>query len=275
MPSRITAMSYNVRYDNPRDGENVWSRRRDQVASVIRFHGPDVVGLQEAYRTQVEDIEDRLGQFEWLIAGRSEDEHEEGVPAGELAAIGYDTDRFNLESEGTFWLSETPSEPGSVGWDAMLPRLVRHVGLREHGTGIELRHFNTHFDHNGETARLESARLLSDRVDEYAPNAPVLVTGDFNCRAGSPPYEHLTGRDKSSPGRTLRDTHETTRRRHHGPETTMTDFHNLIPDKKIDHVLATTDVEVVQHGIPADSFEDGTYPSDHLPVVVELSLPEH
>ena len=269
MASKITVMSYNIRYDNPKDGDNAWSRRRDWVASVIRFHRPDVVGLQEAYRTQVEDLRQRLDRFEWLDAGR-----DDGAKAGELAAIGFDRERFNLESEATHWLSETPAEPGSVGWDAMLPRLVRHVRLREHTTGVELHHFNTHFDHDGETARLESARLLRDRIDESAPNAPVVVTGDFNCRAGTDPYLHLTDRDKASPGRTLRDTHRTARRRHHGPTTTMTDFHNLIPEKKIDHVLTTTDTEVVQHGVCADSFDDGTYPSDHLPLVVELSVPE-
>lgn len=269
MASHITAMSYNVRYDNPSDDEHTWSRRRDWVANVIRFHHPDVVGLQEAYRTQLEDLRNRLGEFEWLAAGR-----EEGETAGELAAVGFDRERFNLEAEGTFWLSETPAEAGSVGWDAMLPRLARHVRLREHDTGVELLHVNTHFDHDGETARRESATLLCDRVDALAPNVPVVVTADLNCRAGSKPYEVLTGRDKASPGRALRDTHRTARRRHHGPETTMTDFQNLIPGKKIDHVLTTTDVEVVQHGVPSDSFEDGTYPSDHLPVVVELSIPE-
>lgn len=269
MASNISVLSYNVRYDNPQDEECAWSRRRDWVASVIRFHRPDIVGLQEAYRTQVEDLSDRLERFEWLVAGRGMD-----AVAGELAAIGFDRRRFNLESDGTFWLSETPQEPGSVGWDAMLPRLVRHARLREHETDVELHHFNTHFDHDGAESRLESAKLLRDRIDDLAPNAHVVVTGDLNCRPDTDPYDHLTGRDKASPGRTLRDTHRTTRRGHHGPETTMTDFYNLIPGKKIDHVLTTTDVEVVQHGVCADSFDDGTFASDHLPVFAELSVPE-
>lgn len=269
MASELTVVSYNVRYDNPSDGRRAWSRRRNRVASVIRFHRPDVVGLQEAYHSQVEDLRDRLERFEWLAVGR-----DDGAVAGELAAIGFDRSRYNLEDAETFWLSETPDEPGSVGWDAMLPRLVHHVRLREHDTDVEFHHYNTHFDHGGERARTESARLLRDRIDEGAPNAPVVVTGDLNCRVGTEPYRLLTDRDKSSPGRTLRDTHRTARRGHHGPGTTMTDFHNLIPDKKIDYVLATTDVEVIQHGVAADSFGDGVYPSDHLPVVVQLSVPE-
>lgn len=262
-------MSYNVRYDNPNDGEHAWRTRRDDVASVIRFHRPDLVGLQEALHDQLEDVRDRLPRFEWLSAGRAAAEN-----AGEYAAIGYDRDRFNLETEDSFWLSETPSEPGSVGWDAMLPRLVRVVKLRERTTDVEFHHFNTHFDHAGETARLESARLLRDRIDDRATDGPVIVTGDLNCRRTASPYRHLTERSQSSPGRTLRDAHRVSRRPHHGPDTSVTDFHNLVPDKKIDHVLVTTDVEVILHGTCSDTYGDGRYPSDHLPIVTRLSLPE-
>ncbi|MFB6129884.1 MAG: endonuclease/exonuclease/phosphatase family protein [Salinigranum sp.] len=269
MPSRITVMTYNVRYDNPNDGEYVWHRRRDEVASVVRFHHPDLVGLQEASPDQLEDMRDRLPEFEWLVAGRPSVEN-----AGEYPAIGYDRARFNLESDDTFWLSETPDVPGSLGWDAMLPRLVKYVRLRERDTGVQLYHFNTHFDHAGETARLESAHLLRDRIDDVAVDLPLVLTGDFNSRQGSPPYRYLTERDKSSPGRTLVDTHRVTQQRHHGPGTTMTDFRNLIPDKKIDYVFVTDDVEVVGHGVCADSFDNGIFPSDHLPVRVELLFPE-
>ncbi|PSP55612.1 endonuclease [Halobacteriales archaeon QS_1_67_19] len=269
MPSELRVMSYNVRYDNPNDGDDVWRNRREQVASTIRFHCPDVVGLQEALQAQTRDLDDRLPEYEWLSAGRPDVEN-----AGEYAAIGYQTDRFNLEDEGTFWLSETPDDAGSVGWDAMLPRLVRRAELRERDTGVTLHHYNTHFDHDGEQARLESAKLLLDRIDERVPDDPVIVTGDFNCREGSPPYEHLTGRDKASAGRSLFDTHTYAKHRHHGPTTSMTDFNNLIPDKKIDHVFVTGDVEVILHGVLSDTYGNGRYPSDHLPVVANVSLPE-
>jgi endonuclease/exonuclease/phosphatase family metal-dependent hydrolase len=263
-------MSYNIRYDNPEESTHPWRKRRDQVASVIRFHEPDVVGLQEALHDQLEDLRERLPEYEWLSAGREEPEC-----AGEYAAIGFRRDRFNLEAEGTMWLSETPEETASVGWDAQLPRLVRHVRLREETSDVEFYVFNTHFDHYGETARIESASLLLERVDDLAANEPVVVTGDFNCLAGSPPYELLTSREKRSAGRTLRDTHQVGRRGHHGPTTTVTDFRNLVPERKIDHVFVSTDVESVGHGVCSDCFGDGAYPSDHLPVLVDLSLPEN
>ena len=269
MSFSLTVMSFNVRYDNPKESTHAWRRRRDEVASVIRFHGPDVIGLQEALHDQLDDLAERLPNYEWLSAGREEPEC-----AGEYAAIGYDRERFNLEADGTTWLSET-REPASVGWDAQLPRLVRHARLREEATDVEFYLFNTHFDHYGETARLESAKLLLECVDDLARNEPVIVTGDLNCLTGSPPYELLTGRDKRSAGRTLRDTHQSSRHPHHGPSSTVTDFRNLVPDRKIDYVLVSSDVEPVLHGVCADVFANGKYPSDHLPILVELSLPEY
>lgn len=262
-------MSFNVRYDNPNDDARAWRRRRDDVASVLRFHGPDLVGLQEALHGQVDDLADRLPGYEWLRAGRRDVES-----AGEYAAVGYDRDRFNLEADGTTWLSESPSDPGSVGWDAQLPRVLRHARLREERTDAEFYLFNTHFDHYGETARLESAKLLLDRIDDLAANEPVIVTGDFNCRSSARPYELLTGREKRDAGRTIRDAHRAARHPHHGPSTTVTDFRNLVPDRKIDHVFVSSDVEPILHGVCADTFANGRYPSDHLPVVVELALPE-
>ena len=270
MPFRLSAMSYNVRYDNPEENAHPWRHRRDDVASVLRFHAPDVVGLQEALHDQLEDLRSRLPGYEWLSAGRRRPEC-----AGEYAAIGYDRDRFNLEGEGTIWLSETPNEAGSVGWDAQLPRLVRHVRLRDESTDVEFYLFNTHFDHYGETARRESADLLLDRIDDLAANEPVVVTGDFNSLASSATYERLSGRDKRSEGRALRDSHQIARRGHHGPATTVTDFRNLVPDRKIDHVFVSSGVEPILHGVCSDTFGNGTYPSDHLPVLVELSLPEN
>lgn len=269
MPSEIRAMTYNIRYDNPNDGENIWRWRRDHVASVIRFHKPDLVGLQEALHEQLEDLRERLPSYQWVSAGR-----EDGEYAGEYCAIGYDKERFNLEDQSTFWLSEAPSKPGSIGWDATLPRIVTYARLRERTTGVELSHFNTHLDHDGERARAESAKLLLTKIDELAPDTPAVLTGDFNTLESDEPYEILTGRDRSSTGRTILDTHQAAKHIHHGPTSTFNDFEELVPGKKIDYVFVTSDVEVIQHGACSDTYEDGQYPSDHLPVVVDLSLPE-
>ncbi|WP_232686169.1 endonuclease/exonuclease/phosphatase family protein [Halobacterium zhouii] len=259
-PPSLTVLTYNVRYANPNDAEQVWENRRDDVASCIRFHRPQLVGLQEAAPEQVRDLSERLPAFEWLTGGRSESEN-----AGEYVAIGYDADYLDAESEDEFWLSETPSEPGSRGWDAMLPRLVRYSRFRDRRTDDVFYHFNTHFDHRGETARLESARLLRDRIDDVAAETPFVVTGDFNARPSTDVYRTLTAEREH--GRALVDAHYRSDIPHHGPLTTMTDFHDLVPEKKIDYVFVSEELDVNVHGTCSDLDEEGQYPSDHLPIL--------
>lgn len=266
MSANLRAMTYNVRYDNPNDGEHAWPNRREHVANTIRFQRPDLIGLQEARPGQLADLRDLLGGFEWLEAGRSDGGH-----PGEYTVVGFDADRFDLLDDGTFWLSETPDEP-SVGWDADLPRLARHVRLHDGRTDRELVHVNTHFDHRGERARRKSAGILRRRSDDLAPEGPLVLTADLNARPESEPYQVLV--DGERPGRTHVDTHEVSTHPHHGPRTTMTDFHNLIPDKRIDYVFGTGDLDVVQHTVCSDTYNNGAYPSDHLPVVADLAVPE-
>ena len=266
-PPTVAVMTYNVCYANPNDGKWVWERRRDGVASVIRFHDPDIIGLQEAAPNQVADLRERLPSYTWLSAGREND-----GTAGEFVAVGYDDDCFELEGDGTFWLSENPDEPGTAGWDAQFPRLIRHVRLRHRESDTVLYHFNTHFDHSGTESRKKSAELLREHVAEVAPDVPVIVTGDFNSRPSTDVYSYLTAEDEN--GRTLVDAHEAAAQPHHGPETTMTDFQNLVPEKKIDYVFTTEDVDVGIHGIVSETVEEDVYPSDHLPIVAQLSLPE-
>lgn len=268
LASQTRIMTYNVRYQNPDDGENTWDHRREQVATTIRFHLPDVVGLQEACPSQLDDLRELLPAFTWLDAGRPNDEI-----YGEYTPIGYHRERFTLESEGSFYLSETPDTPGR-GWDAALPRLVKYARFRDRTTNSEFVHVNTHFDHRGVEARAKSAAMVRDRIDDIAADRPVVLTGDLNCRPGTEPYRLLTDRATDGTGRTLRDAATIAENPLHGPSTSMSDFNNLIPDKQIDHVLVTPEIDVRQHGTCSDMYDNGRFPSDHLPVIADLSLPE-
>ena len=154
---------------------------------MIRFHGADVVGLQEALRGQITDLEAALPQFGWFGSGRVADR------GGEHSAVLFRKDRLEVLAESTFWLSETPAVAGSRSWDAALPRIVTWAKLRDRRDGTAFHLFNTHFDHLGEAARRESARLLLRKIAEIAgPDGPVLVTGDFNTTPDSEPYRILT-----------------------------------------------------------------------------------
>lgn len=48
-------------------------------------------------------------------------------------------------------------------------------------------------------------------------------------------------------------------------------FRAIEPGRRIDFVLARGGVRMRQHGILSDTF-DGRFPSDHLPVIAEITL---
>ncbi|MFC7141057.1 endonuclease/exonuclease/phosphatase family protein [Halosimplex aquaticum] len=260
----VRVLTYNVRRDVASDGEFDWAARRDAVASTLRFHRPDVIGLQEPLAHQYADVRDALPAYEWVGQSRNADDGD-----GEFCPVGYRRDRFERVDAGTFWLSPTPEEPGSVGWDAAYPRIATWVRLEYRRSGERLLYANTHLDHESARARAEGAELLRERVQEQRENDEALVVGgDLNCLAGDEPHRALAGPDEESP---LVDAREASPHPPHGPSTTRTDFEGLLPDRQIDHVFVAG-CDVAGYGVAADVMGDGWFPSDHLPVVVDLEL---
>lgn len=260
-PPALRVMTFNIRYDAPNDGRNVWDNRKDMAASMIRFHQADVIGLQEALKGQIDDLQDRLPDFSWLGVGRAD-----GKEAGEFSPIFYRTSRLELLEHDTFWLSETPEIPGSKSWDAAIERVATWAIFLDRSTEEEVFILNTHFDHIGRQARLESARVIVDRLPALASGRPVVVMGDFNVPPKTQPYEVLTSG-------TLRDAMRVSEHPHHGPASTWNDFEAVVPGHRIDYVFVDERFRVLRHGILSDSW-DGRFPSDHLPVLAEIvSLP--
>ncbi|WP_435096677.1 endonuclease/exonuclease/phosphatase family protein [Halarchaeum sp. P4] len=252
----VRVMTYNVRVDTPEDGANVWRHRRDAVASTVRYHAPDVLGLQEPLAAQLEDLRERLPAYRFVGQSRASAE-----AAGEYVPIGYRPERFELRNHDTFWLSETPDIEGSVGWDATHPRVCTRATLRERASGEVVVVFCVHLDHKGRTARRNGAELVRERA-VGVPNGRVVVLGDFNCEAGDPPYERLTSSFRDARACATHD---------HGPNTSRTDFRSLIADWTIDHVFVDDAWTVKGRAACSDQYDDGRYPSDHLPVVVDLA----
>jgi endonuclease/exonuclease/phosphatase family metal-dependent hydrolase len=264
----IRVMTFNIRYDEPRDKENAWPNRKELVASMIRFHQADLVGVQEAFERQLRDLEKLLPDYAWVGVGR-----DDGKAAGEFSAVIYRKARFSRLESSTFWLSETPDVP-SKGWDADYPRIVTWARLKDTTTGKLFFHFNTHFDHRGVRAREESARLLLMRINTIAGQLPVVVTGDFNFNESSRGYQILTGKilEKGIGSEdSLRDARYLSQHGHHGSTSTFNEFKALVPDMKIDYVLVKGPITVLQHGTLSDTW-NGRFPSDHLPVLAEIVI---
>jgi endonuclease/exonuclease/phosphatase family metal-dependent hydrolase len=237
------------------------------AASMIRSHGAHSAGLQEAQRHQVDDLAERLPGYAWFGVGR-----DDGNDAGEFVAIFYRKDRLELLDQNTFWLSETPGLAGSRSWESSCPRTVTWGEFRDRGTEKRFFHFNTHFDNHSEEARRLSAKLLLRKIDEIAGDSPVIVTGDLNCGEADPPYKILTTGDEK-PENALADAIKVSIDGHHGPSGTFSAFGKQgTPGHRIDFILVGNGVSVLQHGILAETF-DGRFPSDHFPVLAEVSLP--
>ena len=258
----LRVMTFNIRYNEPRDGVNAWSNRKTKVADVIRFHKADLVGVQEAQSDQLRDLEKLLPEFAWRGVGR------DGENKGEYSAILYRKSRFNPLETKTFWLSETPDKVGAKGWDADFPRIVTWAKFRDRQTKKTFYHFNTHFDHIGKQARAESAKLLLARIPKIAGKFPFVVTGDFNAKEDTIVYRILTGKEAAGTLKLI-DGRYVSQNGHFGGNSTFSAFQELIPDNRIDYVFVAAGVRVLEHGILSDRW-DGLWASDHLPVLAEI-----
>ena len=261
----LRVMSYNIRYDNPADGRNGWPRRKQPVVDLLHRYQPDLLGLQEVTHGQLTDLAAALPDYGWIGVGR-----DDGATRGEYVPIFYRQARLALQTSGHFWLSATPDVAGSFGWDADCVRVTTWAIFTDKLSGTTFLHLNTHFDHRGLTAQIESARLLHEFMAQQASIIPALITGDFNCTPDSVTYQALTASS------VLADTMVTSLHPHAGPTATFTtDFAEPLQEK-IDYIFlytppATSPAFTVQrHAILADQ-QDRHYPSDHLPVLVEVA----
>lgn len=261
-PAEITAQSFNVRYHNPSDGEDAWPHRVEAVVAILTK--ADLVGVQEALPEMLADVDARAPGWARIGVGRDAD------GGGEFSAIYYRTGRFELVDHGTFWLSPTPDVPGSVGWDAALPRICTWGRFRDRQSGTVFVHANTHFDHQGETARRESARLLVARLTEVSGDDPLVLTGDFNVTP-----ETETHRTLASAFRDARDATETPPK---GIAATWNAFGQADLTARIDYVFVRGAVRVLRFATRDGTIGDalGTdnrrYPSDHFPVEATVLL---
>jgi endonuclease/exonuclease/phosphatase family metal-dependent hydrolase len=263
----LRVMSFNIRYGTAKDGPDHWDRRRELLVDTVRKFDPDLLGTQETLLDQAEYLAEKLPQHAWLGVGR-----DDGKRKGESVAIYWKKDRFEKQGGGHFWLSENPDIPGSKSWDTSLTRMATWVKLRDKkadGPASQFVWVNTHFDHMGKQARLESAKVIRGWLRKNAADLPVIVTGDFNTDAGSAPYQVLVPGEGDGPQLT-----DTYRKLHPQPGEEEATFHAFKGDRKgtrIDWILYSKPFDVVEAAIDHAN-DNGRYPSDHFPVEAVLRV---
>jgi len=255
----LTIGTFNLRYDTKSDTGNLWVDRAPIAANLIRFHGFDVLGVQEGLINQINDLSKALPEYERAGVGR-----DDGKEAGEHSAIYYRSDRFKLLKKGDFWLSETPEKPGK-GWDVTCcNRICSWVYLQDMSTKKSFYVFNAHFDHQAVIARQESAKLILKKINEIAGNSPALFMGDLNGSRTSEWYLALANSGL------IKDVHSTVKYPYEN-NGSSNGFKTPKGMGVIDHIFMSKQFTAQKWGILTDTYF-GKYPSDHFPVLAVVVL---
>jgi endonuclease/exonuclease/phosphatase family metal-dependent hydrolase len=254
----LSVMTYNIKLDYPKEGENSWTNRKPFFINQLKFYEPGILGVQEAMPNQMKDMDSLLVNYNFVGVGR-----DDGKDAGEYSAIFYKKDQFEILKSSTFWLSQTP-EKVSMGWDAVCNRVCTYALFQNKSTKKTFWVFNTHFDHIGIQARKHSANLIIQKIQELnTENLPVILMGDFNMEETHESIQYIT--------KTLKDS-KTVAKNTFGPFGTFNNFEFHKPvTRRIDFIFLSDDITINKYAVLSDSV-DCRYPSDHLPVYVVFGL---
>ena len=254
-----SVITYNIKYDDNSNGENSWNVRKVALLELITTFSPDIIGIQEGLIHQVEFLNSKMNDHKYVGVGR-----DDGNRKGEFCAIFFNEKKYKLLNNSTFWLSENPNEV-SIGWDAALERICTYGLLETINGGNKIWVFNTHFDHVGNIAREESARLLLEKIKMLnIQEEPVLVMGDFNALEKSKVIDILR--------EGLNDTMRNTDIEHKGPVGTFNNFlNNQEIIKRIDYIFSKG-FQTISHQHVDKKLDNGNHISDHLPVFVKVKI---
>lgn len=261
----LKVITFNIRFDNPNDAPNHWQARIPVIRKYLNEQMPDIMGVQESLFHQNEELLRIVPGYAYIGAGR-----DDGKQGGEYSPIFYRTDRFELLENSQFWLSENPDVPGSIGWEAMLPRVVSWGKFEHIESGIQLYVFNTHYSHVSDLARRKSMEFMSRRIKEIAGDHPTIVTGDFNIIEGSELHRdmivHLERQNQ------LQNASLIAVEPINDADATFNGFRHDVEARVIDYIFVDRHFEVLSYQVDT-VVEDGVFISDHWPVKAVLRIP--
>ncbi|GAB5496748.1 MAG: hypothetical protein Phyf2KO_18280 [Phycisphaerales bacterium] len=250
----IELMTFNIRYGTANDGINAWHNRQDFVSGLIRGSLPDVVGMQEALKAQIDDLTPALPGYSFTGVGR-----DDGKDKGEFAPIFYNTDKLKLVESDTFWFSDTAGEPGSASYGNSIPRICTWAEFETVHGSHRFRVANIHLDHQSAESRLKSMQQMREAIGKTTADLPYFVLGDFNCTPDSEPAQRLIGKGWKAAVEA---------------EEAVGTFHGFTgePGKRIDMILVPSSCEVTEAEVITIGGKDGIWPSDHFPVRAIVTL---
>lgn len=270
----IAALTFNVRYATSKDGVDRWEFRKEMVVDEIRKSRPDLVGLQEERKPQLDYLVASLPEFGFVSFFR------DGKTGGPANSILYLKSRFELDDSGVFWLSDTPEVPGSKGWGNRGSRFCNWARLVDKKTGQAVYLYNLHLDHESQNARERGVALVAERIAVRKHKDPIIITGDLNSRESNPVVKFFKGAGLKIDGKPHRfpEPLVDSFRAKHGEKTDAGTFNGFgkyasyrqFP--KIDYIFVPETAQVLDAKVSLYN-KDGRYPSDHCPVMAYFRLP--
>lgn len=247
----IKVMCYNIHYPEENVGERSWTERRGPLADYIDALNLDIFGLQESFYDQCTDLLGNLTSRNYTFVGNGR----AADGGGEIDSIWYDQNTFTLIENGTFWLSYTPNVSSTV-FSEIYPRTVGWAHLKEKTTGEEFYFYNTHYGFYMEFNIWASHQVNQD-IASRTGDLPVVFMGDYNSMSLPivPFYSFLEGYGTKP----LFQAHRL--------------LHGYADPLKIDFILVTPDIHVSTYAVLSDANDGGQWLSDHVPNVMECTLP--
>lgn len=251
MDAPITVISSNIRFDNPADGVNQWSKRKDHLAKTLLSHSPLIIGTQEGREPQLREMGN-------LLPGYSlHDLNREWLSERMYPSFFVKEKTVTVLDSGDFWLSETPHIPGSCSFESAFPRLCTWIKVEIHQTSLLVA--NVHLDHVKLSTRLEQVRVLSEEIRKIKKNEKLIILGDFNDSPQSVLRNHLLSNFP-----TLFDPWREPEESSHHP------FTGDHPDgSRIDWILIEDQFKNSKIKMLKDSHQ-GYWPSDHFPICCHI-----
>ncbi|KAG6410489.1 hypothetical protein SASPL_128550 [Salvia splendens] len=263
------------------DSPNSWDRRKDLCVTVISSYSPMILCTQQGVKSQLDYLQQCLPGYERFGISRKGPED----TSDQHCTIFYEKEKIELIEGGTFWLSESPSVPGSMSWGSTEPCISTWaISFSSFLKGVEPPGFsfqivNTNMDELSPRARRRGALLTWQHIASLPPNLPVLYCGGEHGVVGDM-------RD-AWPNARVRKNVSLIRTYHgfKGDKQGALEFLKLIfralclcwdrqtQDLQVDWILfrgrslIPVSCEVVSDNV------DGYYPSSHYPIFAEFMLP--
>ncbi|HXH73810.1 MAG TPA: endonuclease/exonuclease/phosphatase family protein [Bacteriovoracaceae bacterium] len=256
---KLCLITCNIRFDNPADGDNAWNHRRSLLIDTLMAHSPDIIATQEGRYTQLMNMAEMLPEFELIDAHRS------WIKERMYPSFFIRKSKFEILKSDDIWLSETPQIAGSRSFESAFPRLMTWVKVQPVNSENNLLFVNTHLDHIKPETRMSQIGVLSQEIRKFwKEESSIVFMGDFNDSPDSQ-VRKLLEKDFLGVQDAWKLYNSTEQSSHHAFKGEMQN------GARIDWILVDKRLKI-ETCIMDKSRRDGKYPTDHFPIVCNISI---